>query len=206
MAAKVTLFGKVAEASSDHPPYQKGTRCLERIDHIKFGKNQDEIPYVAMEKTVIHVMSDAWGTPYGEPSYKGDLVGDSVSQVFSFTKKQKNYTLSALRKFLKSICEVSEAELNDPEKVNAFMLQICGCDEYGEENGTQPLQNVFIERKDWVKASKNAEGEPMEFVNSTYVRAVKPSEIQAKVPSDLLTTLMPAGVLEKLIEEEEAGE
>ena len=203
MAEKVKLFGQVADASADHPPYQKGTRCFERIDHIKFGKNQDDIAYVAIEKTVLHVISDAWGTPYGDAAYKGDLVGDSVSQVFSFTKKQKNYTLSALRSFLKTICEVTEEELNDSDKVNGLMLQICGCDEFGEDIGEQPLQNVFVERKDWVKAGKNENGEPIEFVNSKYVRAIKPSEILDIVPEEKLATLFAAGVLEELIKEEQ---
>jgi len=207
MGKKISIFEKVADAKGDNPPYQKGTRCIERIDRIKFGYNRQELPFVAFEKTVILVTSDARGTPYGDPGYQGDLEGDCVSQVFSMKGDQKTYTMSELRRFLKNVVDVSEEDLNDPKEVNRIVLQICGVDDEGEDTGEQPLQNVFIERKDYVKAGKAQDGKaPKDFINTRYIRCVPASEVMELLDEDQIARLFPAGLLEKLVEAEEAVE
>lgn len=216
MAKKINVFKKIAESSSDNPPYQKGTRCIERIDRIKMGINREENFYIAFEKTVLHVTSDAKGVPYGDRDYGGDLVGDCVSHVFSMSgKNQKDYTMRELRQFLKNVVQVSEADLNDPDKVNDLVLQICGVEGTDENdegntiivtNGEQPLQNVFIERHDYVKAGKKEveEGKkPMEFTNTRYTRAVPPSEVMELLNEETIDRLFPDGLLERLVQEEQ---
>jgi len=214
MARKLGIFKKIASADSDNPPYQKGTRCIERLDRIKLGKNKEEQFFVAIEKTVLIVESDARGVPYGDSAYKGDLVGECVSHVLSMGgNNQREYTMRELRQFLKNVVEVSEADLNDGDKVNELLNDICGVSGLDDEDniistGDQPLQNVFVERHDRIKAGKKKEGDesgskPVEFTNTKYLRAVPASEVMEKLDEKTIEKLFPEGLLEKLVQEEQ---
>lgn len=160
--------------------YTRVGHYLAQINTCKIGQNRKNIPFAAIEMTIVKVFDNA--------ANLGHRPGEEVTRFINagdfFTKD--------IRQFLCAVAGMTDEAVpdEDAEKAAAFVF-----------GPMQPLTGRVVEWKGTQITLKN--GNP--FTKCRFWREVKPSEMQTALTAEEIARFFPNGLFQKMLEMEKSG-